>query len=367
MTDNNFLFSQTICYVNGEGKKGKVIAISEYVDRRRVCFLFKGATIGQWFPESSLFVNDAHIESPESQDIASSKVDIQTKNKTNKKEILKSSINDTFLKSLNNQEGNDFVPTREQVQAIIKESGSNLVTLNEAITKKIIVNWEVIVKLAQGTHNSITKAIQTIILPLSEPNSKQVIEAIKETNAQITKEADEQDWYDKKERYIQEFISNYFHAQGVENRIEVRMDNGQKRADVVAPSISLVIEVKRILDERTLWGAVHQVEAYAHKLGMRYSIVVGLPPQDLRKYELAKQEAKRLEKWNSKVIFLDSSSETLGLEKHFQETPPDSLVTNLLVFIRQLREAIMAYIEAISKTTIELLRNEKQQPMLPQS
>ncbi len=362
--DNNFLFKQTICYINGEGKRGEVIGIAEFVERRRVCFLLENETIGQWFPESALFVNDPSTTLSENQkenNVVLSNLGLSAKNETSKNVILESSlsVNNSVSNISSNQEENVIGTSREQVQAIIKENGSNLVSLNEEITNKIIVNWEAIVKLAQDTHSSITKAIQTIISPLPEPNKEQVIEAIKET--------DERDWYEKRERYIQDFISNYLRAQGVENCIETRMDNGQKRADIVASSISSVIEVKRILDERTLWLAVEQVSAYADRLGMRYSIVVGLPPQDLRKYELVKQEAKRLEKWNLKVIFLDPSSETLGLEKHFEEAPPDSLVTNLLVLTRQLREAIMAYIEAISKTTIELLRNAKQQPMLSPS
>lgn len=367
--DNKFLFSQAICYVNGEGRRGKVIGISEYVDRRRVCFLFEGATIGEWFPESALFANDFQTATSKDQkekNLVSVKVGPQVKNET-KEEILESSINDSLTKTSSNQEKNVIVPTKEQVQAIIKENSSNLATLNEAIIKKIVADWEVIVKLTQDSHSSIAKAIQTIIFPLPEPDKKQVIEAIKETNAQIVEETSEQEWYDKKELYVQEFISNYLRKQGIENYIEVRMDNGQKRADIVAPSISLVIEVKRILDERTLQQAVWQVSKYAHHLRMRYSIVVGLPPQDLSKYELAEQEAKRLEEWNLKVIFLDPSSETLGLEKHFPEAPPDSLVTALLVFIRQLREAIMAYVEAISETTSKLLRNEKQLPTLSSS
>lgn len=366
MIENNF-FNQTICYVNGEGKRGKVIGVFEYLERRRVCFLFEDANIGQWFPESSLFVNDPQTETPRNQkeeNVVSRKVGLQVKDETKEEEILEASINAPLIKTSSNQEKNAIFPTREQLEAIIKENSSNLVSLNEAITKKIIVDWEVIVKLAQDTHSSIAKAIQTIIFPLPEPNKQQVIEALQETKAQIFKETDEREGYDKRECYIQQFISNWLRAIGVKNCVKARINNGQNRADIVASSISSVIEVKRILDERALWLAVEQVSAYAHKLGMRKSFVVGLPPQDIRKYELVKEEAKRLTKWNLTVIFLDISSETLGLENHFFQAPPDSLVNTLLVFIKELREAIMAYIEAISKATTELLRNAKQQPTL---
>lgn len=59
-------------------------------------------------------------------------------------------MNASPIKISKNQEEKNVVLTREQVQTIIKENGSNLVSLNKAITKKIIVNWEAIVKLAQG-------------------------------------------------------------------------------------------------------------------------------------------------------------------------------------------------------------------------
>ncbi len=48
------LFQQTTCYLNGEKKSGKVIAVSTQVDRYRVCFQMKGEQIGKWVPDSAL-------------------------------------------------------------------------------------------------------------------------------------------------------------------------------------------------------------------------------------------------------------------------------------------------------------------------
>lgn len=270
MLDAKTLFNQTNCYINGEKKTGKVLAIAEYADRLRVCFQIEKEPRGQWLAESALFINDSLIKISE-----------------------------------DGKQVNLDIPATEQTQDEVK---------------------------------------------------KQVVEVIKETC--------ERNWYDEKERYFQEFISNYLRKLGIDNRMESPVDGGKERADIVADSISTVIEVKRILDKRTLWQAVTQVSAYAAKLEMKYSIVVGLPPQDPEQYELVKKEALRLEKWNLRVIFLEHNSETLGLEEHFQEQPPDSLVTKLLVLVRQIREAIMAYIEALRNTTTELLRGSKHLPML---
>jgi hypothetical protein len=48
------LFQQTTCYLNGDKKGGKVIAVSTQLERRRVCFQIKGEPIGQWMPDLAL-------------------------------------------------------------------------------------------------------------------------------------------------------------------------------------------------------------------------------------------------------------------------------------------------------------------------
>lgn len=51
------LFAQTTCYIKGEKKEGKVIAVAKSLDRRRVCFLLPGEQRGRWLPEKALFEN----------------------------------------------------------------------------------------------------------------------------------------------------------------------------------------------------------------------------------------------------------------------------------------------------------------------
>ncbi len=48
------LFKQTTCYLNGEKKSGKVLAVSTQTDRLRVCFQVKGEEMGQWMPDLGL-------------------------------------------------------------------------------------------------------------------------------------------------------------------------------------------------------------------------------------------------------------------------------------------------------------------------
>lgn len=259
MVNNIFLFRKIICSVDN-GKREKIVGIVEYINGQRIGLLLENKTTGEWFFKSLLFTTEY---------------------------LIKTSSNQ-FEGSVIYQEESIVIFSAEQVQTIIKRNSSNLISLNTAIMREIIVNWEAIAKLAQDIHSSITKAIQTILSPLSKPSKEQVIVAIEWTSGD--------DWYNKRERFIQDFIWCYLLNQGVVTHTETRMDNGLKRADIVAISISTGIEVKRILDERTLWLAVEQVSAYAHILGMRYSIVVGLPPQDLSKYQLVKQAAKRLKK-----------------------------------------------------------------------
>ncbi|MEG3833234.1 hypothetical protein [Microcoleus sp. Z1_C3] len=55
MSTQQDLWKATSCYFGDRVEEGQVLAIATYVDRRRICFLLKGKTIGQWVPEESLY------------------------------------------------------------------------------------------------------------------------------------------------------------------------------------------------------------------------------------------------------------------------------------------------------------------------
>jgi hypothetical protein len=55
MSTEKDLWKATTCYFGVVVKEGRVIAIATYVDRRRICFLLNGETIGQWVPEEALY------------------------------------------------------------------------------------------------------------------------------------------------------------------------------------------------------------------------------------------------------------------------------------------------------------------------
>jgi hypothetical protein len=52
------LFKIETCYLKDNNKKfskkGKVIAVSIYIDKRRVCFLIEGEKRGRWFSEEEI-------------------------------------------------------------------------------------------------------------------------------------------------------------------------------------------------------------------------------------------------------------------------------------------------------------------------
>jgi hypothetical protein len=54
MLDKHALFNVTQCYVDGEVKQGRVLAIASYVDRQRVCFLIDKELIGIWLATSDI-------------------------------------------------------------------------------------------------------------------------------------------------------------------------------------------------------------------------------------------------------------------------------------------------------------------------
>lgn len=297
------LFQIKTCYINGEKKTGEVLAISEYLNRWQVCFRITGTVNGVWVPELALFSNNYVMEKP------------------NKVAVTISS--NTTMPSLKQKEEDLIIATEKSDEYAIQKS--------------------------------LETAIQRF-----EVKEADVIKAIAETSTIATSESD---IYKKKERYLQEFISNYLKKIGIDNYIEFPLNDGNLRADVVARSINTVFEVKRILDKRTLQQAVTQVSEYAEKLNIRYSIVIGLPPQDPKQYQLVQEEARRLKKWNLEVIFLDPKSETLGLDEYYKQTSCD-LIAILKVLITRIRETIICFYEAISKATHESLRGFNTVPAL---
>ncbi|MEP6490421.1 hypothetical protein NDI43_22430 [Microcoleus vaginatus GB2-A3] len=55
MSTEKDLWKATSCYFGERVEEGRVLAIATYVDRRRICFLLNGKTIGQWVAEESLY------------------------------------------------------------------------------------------------------------------------------------------------------------------------------------------------------------------------------------------------------------------------------------------------------------------------
>ncbi|MCT7949472.1 EcsC family protein [Ancylothrix sp. C2] len=60
--ENARLFKPTICNIDGEQKKGKVLAVATWVDRQQVCFLVEGLSMGEWVPVSALVDSETVIQ-----------------------------------------------------------------------------------------------------------------------------------------------------------------------------------------------------------------------------------------------------------------------------------------------------------------
>ena len=62
MSTEKDLWKATSCYFGERVEEGRVLAIATYVDRRRICFLLNGKTIGQWVPEESLYGSASSVK-----------------------------------------------------------------------------------------------------------------------------------------------------------------------------------------------------------------------------------------------------------------------------------------------------------------
>jgi hypothetical protein len=55
MNTQKDLWKATSCYFGNRVEEGRVLAIATYVDRRRICFLVNGKTIGEWVSEEHIY------------------------------------------------------------------------------------------------------------------------------------------------------------------------------------------------------------------------------------------------------------------------------------------------------------------------
>jgi hypothetical protein len=183
MTTPQELLKKTTCYVNGQTKDGRVLAVASYIDRRMVCFLFEGKTYCDWIPEASLFENKIVIASRdqdkqkskgESQEIANTP-DIS--NKENTKQTDKYST----VKSLNIR--NPRKEAKNDLQGVIDLLIKNPVKLLDqhvAATSRAIdeLNREV---------NKIVKGSEETTIRLAEDTHKALVKSVSDTTESITK------------------------------------------------------------------------------------------------------------------------------------------------------------------------------------
>jgi hypothetical protein len=168
------LLKKTTCYVNGETKNGRVLAVASYVDRRMVCFLFEGKTYCDWIPEVSLFENKILIASRD-QDKQKSKGESQEIANTpdiSNKENTKQTDKHSTVKSLKGS--NPRKEAKNDLQGIIDLLIKNPVKLldqhvaatsrainelNQEVNKIVKGSEETTIRLAEDTHKALVKSI----------------------------------------------------------------------------------------------------------------------------------------------------------------------------------------------------------------
>ncbi|MEG4453529.1 hypothetical protein [Microcoleus sp. N9_A1] len=135
-------------------EEGRVLAIATYVDRRRICFLLKGKTIGQWVPEESLYGSVSSVKAEkETQKEAKDDVNTLIQIVENDKQIVET-------QSVNIADISTFI------QTIISglEFGAKLVVEPLSFSYKVVISnlLEALPSLVIAVKNKILKEVNEI-------------------------------------------------------------------------------------------------------------------------------------------------------------------------------------------------------------
>ena len=152
MSTQKDLWKATSCYFGERVEEGRVLAIATYVDRRRICFLLNGKTIGQWVPEESLYgcVSSLKVEK-EAQKEAKDDVNTLTQIVKDHKQIVET-------QSVNIAEISIFI----QTIIIGLESGAKLVVDSLSFPYKVVISLLEALPLVIAVKDKILKEVNEI-------------------------------------------------------------------------------------------------------------------------------------------------------------------------------------------------------------
>jgi hypothetical protein len=152
MSTQKDLWKATSCYFGERVEEGRVLAIATYVDRRRICFLLNGKTIGQWVPEESLYgcVSSLKVEK-EAQKEAKDDVNTLTQIVKEHKQIVEN-------QSVNIAEISTFL----QTIIIGLESGAKLVVDSLSFPYKVVISLLEALPLVIAVKDKILKEVNEI-------------------------------------------------------------------------------------------------------------------------------------------------------------------------------------------------------------
>jgi len=152
MSTQKDLWKATSCYLGDRVEEGRVLAIATYVDRRRICFLLNGKTIGQWVPEESVYgcVSSLKVEK-EAQKEAKDDVNTLTQIVKEHKQIVET-------ESVNIAEISTFL----QTIIIGLESGAKLVVDSLSFPYKVVISLLEALPLVIAVKEKILKEVNEI-------------------------------------------------------------------------------------------------------------------------------------------------------------------------------------------------------------
>jgi hypothetical protein len=231
------IFKKQTCYFNGEEKKGKVLAVSTYVNRRRVCFQIEGEKKGEWFLESELFGTSSENEVIQKESRRYTHTE-----KTAKKEVE----SDIYAKEQAEKEEEAKKKAEQDIHALVKFVADTQNAIQHQATKDI----KTVVRFFGDTQKAMLQSIQTAVKTVEDTSNQacQWLDQATQGSGQLVTS-------------LHQTITNFWNRYWLERLIElIKIIDAEKVRDTVRkvkhdyPTLQPSQIAEHLISEKAIWA-----------------------------------------------------------------------------------------------------------------
>ena len=179
------LLKATICKIDGQEKKGKVLAIATWVDRQEVCFCPEGVEMGKWMPVSALVDLEPAIQPKLKQDEQKSQQEAKREAEQDINALLKWITG--VQQAVKNKVTKDIETTVYFVTESQKFISQNIEAGGQAVGEAGQQALQFISLAFKGTEKAIADLVQPIISLWNGIWLERIVEALKKVDVEQAK------------------------------------------------------------------------------------------------------------------------------------------------------------------------------------